>query len=89
MPLTEIFVVVPTIPRCGRGAMLRHVLDPLALRIDVERDADPVSGCVSAGDGPERRFAGWTELFAALQDAVVADRAVRGPVAGSPGVGGS
>jgi hypothetical protein len=46
------------------------VLDPLPLRIDVDRDADPVSGRVWAGDGPERSFAGWTELFAALQDAV-------------------
>jgi hypothetical protein len=65
------------------------MLDPLALRIDVDRDADPVSGRVSAGDGPGRSFAGWTELFAALQDAVIADQATRRPVTGTPEVGSS
>jgi hypothetical protein len=50
--------------------MIRPVSDPFPLRIDVDRDVDPVSGRVSAGDGPVRSFAGWTELFAALQDAV-------------------
>lgn len=51
--------------------------DPLHLRIDLDRDIDPVSGRVSTGDGPVRGFAGWTELFAALHDAVTADRAAR------------
>lgn len=77
------FVVAPTIPRWRRRATLAHVLDPLPLRIDVERDVDPVSGRVAAGDGPVRTFAGWTELFAALHDAVLADRAARRPRAGS------
>jgi hypothetical protein len=49
--------------------MLRPVSDPLPLRIDVDCDADKVSGRVSAGDGPGRGFVGWTELFA-RQDAV-------------------
>jgi hypothetical protein len=57
--------------------MLRPVSDPLLLRIDVDCDADPVSGRVSAGDGPVRGFAGWTELFAALQDAVNSEQATR------------
>jgi hypothetical protein len=69
--------------------MLPHMLDPLALRIDVDRDADPVRGRVWAGDGPGRGFAGWTELFAALQDAVIADRATRRLVTGAPEVGSS
>jgi hypothetical protein len=51
------------------------VLDPLLVRIALDRDADPVSGRVSAGDGPVRGFAGWTELFAALQDAVNSEQA--------------
>jgi hypothetical protein len=57
--------------------MLRLVSDQLPLRIDVDRDADPVSGRVSAGEGPVRSFAGWTELFAALQDAVNSEQATR------------
>ncbi|MDT4934118.1 MAG: hypothetical protein QOK11_2010 [Pseudonocardiales bacterium] len=57
--------------------MLHPVPDPLPLHIDVDRDADPVSGRVSAGDGPVRTFAGWTELFAALHDAVNAEQATR------------
>lgn len=61
-----------------------HVLDPLLLRIDMDRDADPVSGRVWAGDGMGRGFAGWTELFTALQEAVLADRASRHPGTGSP-----
>lgn len=55
--------------------MLCPVSDPLPLRIEMDRDADPVSGRLSAGDGPERSFAGWTELFAALQDAVSSEQA--------------
>jgi hypothetical protein len=57
--------------------MLRLVSDLLPVRIELDRDADPVSGRVSAGDGPVRSFAGWTELFAALQDAVNSERATR------------
>ncbi|MGZ4200743.1 MAG: hypothetical protein ACXVRH_01660 [Thermoleophilaceae bacterium] len=33
----------------------------------VDRDVTPISGQVAAGGGRERPFAGWTELFAALQ----------------------
>jgi hypothetical protein len=57
--------------------MLRLVSDLLPVRIELDRDADPVSGRVSAGDGPVRSFAGWTELFAALQDAVNSERVTR------------
>jgi hypothetical protein len=64
------------------------VLDPLLLRIDLDRDVDPVSGRVSAGDGLVRGFAGWTELFAALQEAVTADRAARRPAPRFPEGGG-
>jgi hypothetical protein len=63
------------------------VLDPLLVRIDLDRDADPVSGCLSSGDGPVRGFAGWTELFSALQDAVTADRAAHRPAPRIPEVG--
>jgi hypothetical protein len=45
---------------------------PLQIGIAVERRAAPVSGRVVTDRGPERRFTGWTELFAALQ-AVIAE----------------
>ena len=45
----------------------------LRLRVDVDRDASPITGHVATGRGPDRSFVGWTELFAVLQ-AVVAER---------------
>jgi hypothetical protein len=42
----------------------------LHLRVAVDRDASPISGQVTAGKSPTRSFAGWTELFAALQAAI-------------------
>ncbi|HEY7630571.1 MAG TPA: hypothetical protein VH817_07720 [Thermoleophilaceae bacterium] len=47
--------------------------EPLRLAIAVDRDVTPVSGLVTTPDGPERPFAGWTELFAALQAAIAAE----------------
>jgi hypothetical protein len=46
--------------------------EPLRMRIDMDRGSAPVTGSVTADRGSERAFAGWTELFAALQ-AVIAD----------------
>jgi hypothetical protein len=45
----------------------------LRLRVDVDREASPITGHVATGTGPDRAFVGWTELFAVLQ-AVVAHR---------------
>jgi hypothetical protein len=47
--------------------------EPLRLSIAVDRGASPVTGRLIAGGGAERSFAGWTELFAALQVAIAAD----------------
>jgi hypothetical protein len=41
--------------------------EQLQLHLTVDRDADPISGQVTADNEQERSFAGWTELFAALQ----------------------
>jgi hypothetical protein len=48
--------------------------DPLRLSIDVVRSVTPVSGTVATAGGAARAFAGWTELFAALQAIIVNDR---------------
>lgn len=80
-------VVTTTMPRRTQPRDPSSVLDPLLLRIDLDRDVDPVSGHVSAGDGPARGFAGWTELFTALQQAVTADSAARRPAPRFPEVG--
>jgi hypothetical protein len=48
--------------------------EPLRLSIALDRGVSPVSGRLTAGDCAERGFAGWTELFAALQAAIAADR---------------
>jgi hypothetical protein len=45
----------------------------LCIRVDVERDADRIHGHVVTEDGPARPFAGWTELFAALQTVIADD----------------
>jgi hypothetical protein len=41
--------------------------------IDFDRRADPIAGCIHAGDGSPRSFAGWTGLFAALRAATSED----------------
>jgi hypothetical protein len=46
--------------------------EPIRLRVEVDRDLTPVTGRVVAEDRRERPFAGWTELFAALE-ALIAD----------------
>lgn len=40
---------------------------PLHLRLEVDRDAEPIGGVV-ADDAVRRRFHGWLELMAALDD---------------------
>lgn len=59
----------------GAGAMVGAVLrsEPLQLCVEVDRDVSPVTGRVAVACGPERRFAGWTELFSALQAAIAGD----------------
>jgi hypothetical protein len=51
------------------------IAEPLLLRVEVDREARPVSGRVASDDGALRAFAGWTELFAALQAAIADDEA--------------
>ncbi len=62
-------VVAPTMRGGRRDANVAGVCSAkeLHLRVTVDRDATPISGQVAAGGGRERPFAGWTELFAALQ----------------------
>jgi hypothetical protein len=54
------------------GAVSRS--ESLQLRVEVERGISPISGLVALERGPERPFAGWTELFAALEAAVADDQ---------------
>jgi hypothetical protein len=48
--------------------------EPLRLSIALDRGVSPVSGLLTAGGSRPRGFAGWTELFAALQAAIAADQ---------------
>jgi hypothetical protein len=41
-------------------------------RVELDAAQRPVAGQLVVADGPQRPFAGWTELFAALQRAVAA-----------------
>lgn len=57
--------------------------------IDFHRRADPIAGCIHAGDGSPHSFAGWTGLFAALRAATsedaCGDGATGGRVVAPPG----
>ena len=39
-------------------------------RVELDAAQRPVAGRLVVADGPQQPFAGWTELFAALQRAV-------------------
>ena len=39
------------------------------MTVELDKDADPISGSVSEAAGPPRSFSGWLELIAALQRA--------------------
>jgi hypothetical protein len=41
-------------------------------RVELDAAQRPVAGRLVVADGPQQPFAGWTELFAALQRAVAA-----------------
>jgi hypothetical protein len=73
-------VVAPTMRRRGRRGMVRFMPEsrPIELRVQVERDSSPISGRVALQPGADRPFAGWTELFAALEAAVRAEREKEG-----------
>jgi hypothetical protein len=59
-------------PRTLAGTTLGAMVEPTPLRISLEfiPGAKPPAGRVSAPDDPDREFAGWTELFAALEQAL-------------------
>jgi hypothetical protein len=42
----------------------------LRFQVDVDRDSAPISGSIRPDGGSARAFAGWTELFAALETAI-------------------
>jgi hypothetical protein len=54
-----------------------HSAEPLQLRIEVDRDRKPITGRVHTDGQPARCFAGWTELFAALDAAIEPELAQR------------
>ena len=43
--------------------------ETLSVTVELEKDADPISGSVSEAAGQRRSFSGWLELIAALQRA--------------------
>jgi hypothetical protein len=53
----------------GRGASIGTVnaREPLRVSLEFAPGAEPASGTVRAPGRPDRAFAGWTELFAALE----------------------
>lgn len=69
-------MVAPTMRRPRRGAIVAAMsaTEPLRLCVDVDRRVSPVSGRVTAPGASELAFAGWTELFAALQAAIAQDQ---------------
>jgi len=44
----------------------------IVARLELDAAQRPVAGRLAVADGPHQPFAGWTELFAALQRAVAA-----------------
>jgi hypothetical protein len=42
----------------------------LHFQVDVDRNTAPISGSVQLDGAPAQPFAGWTELFAALEVAI-------------------
>jgi hypothetical protein len=73
----------PTRRESGRRAIVFGVPtgEPLQVRIDVDREIVPISGEVRLDGVATRPFAGWTELFVALEAAITDARtAVRDPV---------
>lgn len=76
------FVVGSTRRGFGRRAIVFGVSagEPLQVRIDVDRETKPISGEVRLDGVATRPFAGWTELFVALEAAITdARRAVQAP----------
>jgi hypothetical protein len=63
----------------GATLILVSRTEPLLLRVEIDRDVSPISGRVVSDLGPERPFAGWTELFAALDTSVTTDGEVENP----------
>jgi hypothetical protein len=59
-------------------------VEPLHVSLELTPGARPVAGVLSIPGAPELEFSGWTELFAALEAALVAG----GPeAANSPATG--
>ena len=45
----------------------------VSLRLDLQPDTEPISGCIEHPDGSRRPFWGWLELIAELEDAAAED----------------
>jgi hypothetical protein len=48
--------------------------EPLQVRVEIDREASPISGRIAVDGSAERAFAGWTELCAAIDAAIAFDR---------------
>lgn len=44
--------------------------DPVRLTLEVVPGREPIAGSVRVRGGPARRFAGWIDLVAAVQEAI-------------------
>jgi hypothetical protein len=58
--------------------------EPLRVSVEIDRDVSPISGRIAVDGASGRSFAGWTELCAAIDAALVFDRARHTTKEGSP-----